>query len=78
MDSTSKEELAYRRSSGIDVTLLWDRRSGELTVDVADWASGTSFQLPAAPEEALAVFHHPYAYAALEGTRHRASARTAA
>jgi hypothetical protein len=39
-------ELAYRRGAGIEVTLLWHRTSGELTVSVTDAASGASFELP--------------------------------
>jgi len=50
-------ELAYRRGAGI----------GELTVSVTDAASGASFELPVAADEALAAFHHPYAYAAARG-----------
>ncbi len=53
--------------AGIEVTLLWHRTSGELTVSVTDAASGASFELPVAADEALAAFHHPYAYAAALG-----------
>jgi hypothetical protein len=60
-------ELAYRRGAGIEVTLLWHRTSGELTVSVTEAASGASFELPIAADEALAAFHHPYAYAAAQG-----------
>jgi hypothetical protein len=60
-------ELAYRRGAGIEVTLLWHRTSGELTVSVTDAASGASFELPVAADEALAAFHHPYGYAAAKG-----------
>jgi hypothetical protein len=60
-------ELAYRRGAGIEVTLLWHRTNGELTVSVTDAASGASFELPVAPAEALTAFHHPYAYAAVKG-----------
>jgi hypothetical protein len=62
-------ELAYRRGAGIEVTLLWHRTSGELTVSVTDAASGASFELPVAADEALAAFHHPYAYAAARAPR---------
>ena len=58
-------ELAYRRGAGIEVALLWHRMTGELTVSVTDAASGASFELPIAPDEALTAFHHPYAYAAV-------------
>ena len=60
-------ELAHRRGAGIQVTLLWNRTTGELTVSVIDAASGASFELPVAPDEALTAFHHPYAYAAVKG-----------
>ena len=63
-------ELAYRRGAGIEVTLLWHRTSGELTVSVTDAASGASFELPVAANEALTAFHHPYAYAAVRGVTH--------
>jgi hypothetical protein len=60
-------ELAYRLGAGIEVTLLWHRTSGELAVTVTDAASGASFELPVAADEALTAFHHPYAYAAAQG-----------
>ena len=65
-------ELAYRRGAGIEVTLLWHRTTGELTVSVIAEApdaaaSGASFELPVAADEALTAFHHPYAYAAAQG-----------
>ena len=60
-------ELACRRGAGIEVTLLWHRTTGELTVSVTDAASGASFELPVAADEALTAFHHPYGYAAAQG-----------
>jgi hypothetical protein len=64
-------ELAYRRGAGIEVTLLWHRTNGELTVSVTDAASGASFELHVAPDEALTAFHHPYAYAAVKGVAYQ-------
>jgi hypothetical protein len=46
---------------------LAHRLSAELAVSVADAASGAWFELPVAADEALAAFHHPYAYAAAQG-----------
>jgi len=60
-------ELAYRRGTGVEVTLLWHRTSGDLTVSVTDAASGASFEVPVAASEALSAFNHPYAYAAVRG-----------
>jgi hypothetical protein len=59
--------LAYRQGAGIEVTLRWHRTTGELAVSVTDAASGAWFELPVVPDEALASFHHPYAYAAAQG-----------
>src|ERR1700745_703889 len=59
-------DLACRRGAGTEVTLLWPRTSGGLTVSVTDAAQGASFELPVAADEALAAFHHPYAYAAAQ------------
>lgn len=57
-------ELAVRSSAGIDVTLLWDARTDELTVTVFDSSTDELFELPAERERALDVFNHPFAYAA--------------
>jgi hypothetical protein len=59
-------ELACRSGAGIEVTLLWHRASGELTVSVTDTAQGVSFELPVSADEALIAFHHPYAYVAVK------------
>ena len=56
-------ELAYRESHGITISLQWSRRSNRLRVVVEDSQRGESFTLPARPDNALEVFHHPYAYA---------------
>jgi hypothetical protein len=56
-------ELDYRESNGITISLQWSRRSNRLRVVVEDSQQGESFTLPARPDNALEVFHHPYAYA---------------
>jgi hypothetical protein len=58
------QELDHRASNGLEVSLLWSRRSNRLTVAVHDTATGEVLHVPARPENALDVFHHPYAYAA--------------
>jgi hypothetical protein len=55
-------ELDHRSSNGIEVSLLWSRRTNRLKVAVLDTATGDEFEVLAAPEKALDVFHHPYAY----------------
>ena len=55
-------ELDHRRSDGIDVTLLWNTRTNDVYVAVAERHGGT-FEFAVHPAEALEAFHHPYAYA---------------
>jgi hypothetical protein len=60
-------ELAYRANDGVEVVLLWQQITDDLTVIVSDEGSGTYFELTAGPEQALDVFNHPYAHAAFRG-----------
>ena len=57
------EELDYRKSNGISVSLLWHRQSNRLSILVEDDQLGESFTLPARPDNARDIFTHPYAYA---------------
>ena len=61
-------ELAVRGSNGTQVRLLWRQGTRQLWVEV--WESGTAWALrvQAQPENALDVFHHPYAYAGLQNS----------
>jgi hypothetical protein len=60
-------ELAARESDGIHVLLLWHPGEDALTVTVDDARAGDRFQLAVAPDRALEVFYHPFAYAAYGG-----------
>jgi hypothetical protein len=60
--TTTPVELAGRAGDGLDVLLLWDRRSGRLWVDVLHVRSGRSFAVDARADNALDVFYHPFAY----------------
>jgi hypothetical protein len=71
MNSRNTTELAYRAGDGVEVSLLWTRSESRLTVVVSDSRTGDGFELPAHPENALDVFHHPYAYAAFQGLDYR-------
>ena len=56
-------ELAERSGDGFSVRLFWDRdRSGRLWVSVLREDSGEAFAVDAAPDNALDVFYHPFAY----------------
>ena len=61
--NASLRELAYREQDGLEVTLFWDARSNEVSVEVVDQRDESSFRLPVAGDCALDAFHHPYAYA---------------
>jgi hypothetical protein len=67
MTGNPQAELAYRANDGLEVSLLWSSKCRRLTVVVSDERVGHAFELAAHPENALDVFHHPYAYAALQG-----------
>ncbi len=58
------EELAYRESDGVEVSLLWNRASGSLSVFVFDAKTGETLDYVVPAQSALEAFEHPYAYAA--------------
>ncbi len=57
-------ELASREGDGIEVRLLWSRSSNRVQVTVFDSKFDEEFVLDVASADALAAFHHPFAYAA--------------
>jgi hypothetical protein len=57
-----EKELAYRENDGLAVSLRWNPETDEVSVLVEDTELGESFVVPAMPDRALQVFHHPYAY----------------
>jgi hypothetical protein len=70
-------EIDHRSTDGLEISLLWNETSDELSVRVLDSRTGESFELPAAKDDALDVFHHPYAYAAFRGLDFDGGAREA-
>jgi hypothetical protein len=65
---TMEQELDSRRSGSLLVTLLWDPESARVTVAVEDTSASEGFRLDVFPaEDAVDVFHHPYAHAAQRG-----------
>jgi hypothetical protein len=70
--NTGLRELAHRSADGIDVTLLWTSLTDTLSVVVRDWRTNDAFELVLdSTDDALDVFHHPYAYAAWRGIDYR-------
>ena len=61
-------ELAVRTSNGTQVRLLWLQGTRRLWVEVWEPATAWALKIQAQPENALDVFHHPYAYAGLRNS----------
>jgi hypothetical protein len=67
-------ELDHRSTDGIDVTLVWDAETDVASVIVVDAKNGQAFEIVLeARDNALDVFEHPFAYAALRGITDRDS-----
>lgn len=60
-------ELAVRESDSLAVSLLWSRATDRVKVAVSDARLDEHFEIYVAGADALAVFHHPFAYAATLG-----------
>lgn len=64
------QELHSRSGDGIHVRLLWRADDGHLFVNVTDSKQGEEFCVEVRDRaRALDVFHHPYAYAAHQGSQ---------
>ena len=62
--TSSHRELHHRSNDGIDVWLMWDPGTDSVHVRVNDRKAGNAFEIPVtAPNSAMDVFHHPFAYA---------------
>ena len=55
-------ELAHRRQDGLEVTLLWNTRSNEVSIGLVDESSQSAFAFVVDPACALDAFYHPFAY----------------
>lgn len=55
-------ELAHRAGDGFEVRLFWSEADGTLKVVVEDWRTNDRFEVQARADNALDVFHHPFAY----------------
>jgi hypothetical protein len=66
-EAPALRELDHRHNHGIDVRLLWDECTGQVTVAVSDAKTGDEFEIAVEGHEAREAFHHPYAHAASRG-----------
>jgi hypothetical protein len=62
MSEANPRELAHREQDGLEVTLLWDPRSNDVSVEVVDLRGDTFVQIPVRGRCALDAFQRPYAY----------------
>ena len=75
MSQVSLSELAYREQDGLEVTLLWEPCSNEISIEVIDQRNDSILRASVPGRLALDAFHHPYSYVlATEGNRELASA----
>jgi hypothetical protein len=56
-------ELAVRRSSGLEVRLLWNSEQDVVWVEVLDYAGTRQLAFNPPKAKALQAFHHPFAMA---------------
>ncbi len=63
MLTTPIRELDHRVSDGIDVRLLWNSHTDEVSVAVHDERTGAVFVLEVPGSDAREAFNHPYVYA---------------
>jgi hypothetical protein len=71
-DDTWRTELASRQNSNITVKLHWTRSTNLVTVAVADATNDDYFELVVDEhDQAMDVFHHPFAHAAARGVEFR-------
>ena len=71
------EELDYRESNGIAVSLLWQRHTNRFAVVVEDSRLDERFAINARPDNAGDVFNHPYAYESSRSAAREAPLTTA-
>ena len=62
-------ELAHRAADGVEVTLLWSRRTNRVLLVVHDTRTDEEFELVVPHASALDAFNHPYAYGCGGGDR---------
>ena len=61
------KELASRQNNGLQVSLQWSETENLVKVMVIDARLDDEFEFNVAGTEALAAFHHPFAFAASRG-----------
>jgi len=65
--ATDWRELARRENDGLEVSLLWSKSAGRVKVALVDLKRDEAFEFDVPGADALAAFHHPFAFAADRG-----------
>jgi hypothetical protein len=60
--SAIRSDLLHRTSGGLEVTLLWNRRTATLVLELADHHRETWAQFEVPPDRARYAFDHPYPF----------------
>ena len=63
IEDNGVRELDRRDGDGLEVTLLWCERTGDVLVCVEDSYAEIGFHFAVDRSDALDAFRHPYAYA---------------
>jgi hypothetical protein len=61
-NTSTKRELAFRVTDGINVSLFWTRVGDILTLEVYDERLDEFFACEVPRNRGLDAFHHPFAY----------------
>ena len=66
--TTTKRELAFRVTDGLNVSLFWTNVGDILTVEVYDERRDEFYECDVPRSRALDAFRHPFAYITESGT----------
>ena len=57
-----RQELAFRTSGGLEITLYWDAEEQTASVEVHQPATQETIAFTVPDQDALDAFHHPFAH----------------
>ena len=60
--SAPRQELAFRSSGGLEITLYWDADEQTTSVEIHQPATQETIALTVPHEDALDAFYHPFAH----------------
>jgi hypothetical protein len=63
----ARRELAHRVTGGLEITLFWHADDDSTSIDIYQTATQETISFPVPPDQALDVFHHPFAHLGSKG-----------